>query len=70
MIRSYDNSGSLISIAGPRLGDPRNGPTNIELQGYGFDNVYEVRFTTSGGTPAGLGGTGYQLVMDDMRVRR
>ena len=45
MIRSYDNSGSLISIAGPRLGDPRNGPTNIELVS-GFDGIYEVEIVT------------------------
>ena len=52
------------------LGDPRDGPTNIELAGRGFEGIYKVNINTSGGTPADFLGdhTDTHLVIDDMRV--
>jgi len=68
LVESFDVSGNTIGTSITTLGHPSGGPTPIDLQGGGFDDIFRIRITSSGGTDAGLGDYGARVAIDDMVV--
>ena len=69
LVESFDESGNRIGRYQTTLGDPRNGPSFIDLRREGnFEGLYKLKITPSGGTNAGLGRTNSYLAIDNMQV--
>ena len=49
-VKSFDQIGNLIGNNTIILGNPRDGPTFIDLQGGDFDNLYKLKIHPYGGT--------------------
>jgi len=69
LVESFDNSGNLIGSYQTTLGDPRNGPTFIDLRRErNFEGLTQLKITSSDGTDAGMSKSATRLAIDDMLV--
>jgi len=70
LVESFDQSGSLVGSYQTTLGNPRDGPTFIDLRREGkFEGLYKLEISSSGGTSAGLGnGKSAAMAMDHMQA--